>query len=370
MAEKVARIFWQNLAWLSNSEITGEAQVAHPALRMKDQLLSSVYRSKLGWNIVEGFNDKLDFSEGGSARVATLTAGNYATGALMAAQIETAMDAAPSATNTYAVSYDSATGLFTIARDTGSDALALLASSGANVAQAAWGDLGYDASDHSGDTTYDSDTEAYKSRELIIVDLKTSMAVTAGAILGHNLDSSATVTLLGNTSDAWTSPGYSLTLEGDSIRVKQAASSQVYRYWAFLVDDVATGTDGFTEVGVAYVGTYLEPDVGYAANVGILVEDMSEISVSDYGAVFVDEKPEREQKTLTFQLCDETLRDSFVTVRRSRRVGKNMLVCLDADNQCSEIFYMQLAAPISIEHVAANPDSLWTVTLPLVEVVQ
>lgn len=106
------------------------------------------------WVIVAGANDKLDFTEAGTARVATLAAASYSTGALLATQIQTAMNAAPGAVNTYTVSYNTTTKFFTIARATGTAAVGLTFGTGPNLATSVHPVIGFESVDLSGDTSY------------------------------------------------------------------------------------------------------------------------------------------------------------------------------------------------------------------------
>src|SRR5687768_8839367 len=80
-----------------------------------DQMRSRVWRSKSGWTIVAGFNDKIDFNRGG-VKVATIAAGTYTTAALLAAAVVTALEAAD-ATPAWACSYSGSTFKFTISSD-------------------------------------------------------------------------------------------------------------------------------------------------------------------------------------------------------------------------------------------------------------
>src|SRR5262245_36070693 len=101
---------------------SSSAAAGQPLAWLKDQLRSKTARSAVGWDVTTGLNDKIDFTEAGVARVGTLAAGNYATGAAYATAFQTAMNVAPGATNTYTVTYDGSTGKLTVARNTGTNA--------------------------------------------------------------------------------------------------------------------------------------------------------------------------------------------------------------------------------------------------------
>src|SRR4051812_1376714 len=104
MATRTPRIMptLYNLGLASATIVTASSQeTSLPVAFLRDPLPTRKWRSKLGWNIVAGFNDKLDFQETAAVRVATITAGNYATGAAMATAVQTALNSAPGHTNTY-----------------------------------------------------------------------------------------------------------------------------------------------------------------------------------------------------------------------------------------------------------------------------
>jgi hypothetical protein len=63
-----------------------------PVTHLLDQARGRRWRSKTGWNIKRGFNDLIDFWCDDGLFLAHLAEGNYSTGALMAAQVQTAME--------------------------------------------------------------------------------------------------------------------------------------------------------------------------------------------------------------------------------------------------------------------------------------
>jgi hypothetical protein len=102
--------------------------------------------------IVNPLNKHIDFTEGGSALLATLTEGEYDADDL-ASEIDTQLEAAGA--NTFTVTFSRTTGKYTIAVASG-QTLAIQWASGANVATSAATTLGFTADD-SGAETYTSD---------------------------------------------------------------------------------------------------------------------------------------------------------------------------------------------------------------------
>jgi hypothetical protein len=258
-----------------------------PVAWLKDQLRSKSWRSAVGWTIAAGFNDKIDFNRGG-VKVATLTAGTYATGADLAAHIVARLEAAD-ATPVWACSYSGSTFKFTLSSDI---AFTLLWSSGANTAVACHKELGFAVSDTGSATSQVGANAAYTSRHWLKADLVTAASVLAGIVVNHNAGASGTFTLQGNATDAWTAPTVNQALAGDAnIRIA-FISTQTLRYWRLLIDDCGNVL-GYGEVGVWFAGPYTQPTVSYAVGFSKQWEELSEVSVAPSGAHWQDERPRR-----------------------------------------------------------------------------
>lgn len=90
-----ARVMYTDRVSPATSTLTASSQASgHPRANVQDQSRGRTWRSLLGWNVGRLFNDELLFTEGAIRRVAYPAPGNYGTGALMAAQAQTAMNAA------------------------------------------------------------------------------------------------------------------------------------------------------------------------------------------------------------------------------------------------------------------------------------
>jgi hypothetical protein len=216
---------------------------------------TKVWRSDSGWNIITGVNDKIDITEGvtGDA-TATLTAGNYATGALMATEAQTQINAAAT-DNTWTCTYSSGTRKFTIGHDnvqTGG----LEWSTGANAATSAGIDLGYDTSaDDTGAASYVGDNECRCSREYIgAIDLGSATRCRRAAIINHNFSSAATVGIYRHTSDDLPNATLVQNLAYDA-KIMVLEFDATYRYWWFHVQDI-DNSDSYIEAGRPFLGGY------------------------------------------------------------------------------------------------------------------
>jgi hypothetical protein len=365
MAAVTPRFYWQNFIELSTATVIASSQQSSmPARYVKTQMRSEPWASLIGWNVIASEGDKIDFTEAGTARVGTLTVGNYATGALMAAQVQTAMNAAPGAVNTYTVTYSSSTFKFTIARNTGSAALVLKFATGANLARSFHHDLGFADSDLSG-TTHTAANVAYKSREWLTFDLGSTLDVKAGIAVNHSLATADIMKLLGNSSNAWTSPATTQTLAGDTTIRRLDFTQQSYRYWRLLVDDVQNPV-GYTKIGKPYIGSYFQPSRAHAPGLTRSPEELSEATFSDHGAHFFDDKPSRETWEISFTLIPEAERQTFMTMRDYVRTGRNFFLALDPQNYSLQTYYAFFGEGMSITHDPAQT-LRWVIGMKLKE---
>jgi len=322
-----------------------------PRAWVQDQLRSKAWRSLLDWNIRAGENDKLDFSEGLSGpATATLTAGNYATGALLATEITIQMDAVAT-DNLYLVIYSSSK--FTILRKTGTATIDLKWSTGANAATSVGLDIGFDTSaDDTGATSYEGDNAAYKSRAWLKVDLGSALAVAAGVVINHNLGTSGTITLQGNATDAWTSPTVDEELAGDSDIRAAYFTEQSLRWWRLVIDDVSSNTAGYSEVGVWFAGPYTEPTVCYSIGMIKRYDQLSRVSVAISGAHFQDEGPQRPVWSLIWAELESADRTALQAALFAVPRGKAFFFGFDSTD-ATDTEYVWLAEGFSEELTSA-----------------
>lgn len=366
MASVTPRFCWQNFAqFIGNIFTVSSEDAAAPHTNAIDQLRSTKWKSALGWTIVAGFNDKLDYLDVLTTRVATITPGTYETAAAMALEVETAINA--DATIFVVVTYDDV-GIdkFTINRVLGAPVFSLLHNTGANAATSISADLGFDvSSDDTGDRVYTSDEASYQSRHFITIKLPASAAVKFGAVLDHNLDaSSGVVTLLGNSSDSWTSPGTTQVLSSinDEVTTRHLFfAEQTYQWWRFLFDDVQNPI-GFLEVGLLHFSDYFQPTVAHAVDQQVDREELTDIQEADQGAGFQNLKAKAEIWALTFLGMTQNDVDSFETMQNNRRIGRPLFFFFDPQNDDTDGDYFHLSIPISRTKI---PPTTWSVQVAI-----
>jgi len=365
MAVVTPRLVWQNWVTLSGTTVTtSSTNGSFPKNWLKDPLSSKRWRSKPGWNIVVGYNDKLDFTEGSTGNAtATLSAGNYATGALMAIELQTKMNAAAT-DNTYTVTYSSTTFKFTFTRSVGSATIGLEWSTGANAVTSCGADTGFDTSaDDTGATIYTSNTVCYLSTEYIQFNFNTALDSKLGILFDNNFFS-PTLSLHGNATDVWSSPSTTQTLAGNSsIYIKYFAATQTYQYWRYVINDV-TNPDGFVEVGIPYIGDYSEPGSGFSTPFTEQLMELSHIGVADHGASFQFEKPSAKHYRLRWPGLSDNEKAKITTAADFLKVGRPFFFSFDPQNTATDTLYVRLTGGIQITH---QPPSNWQVSMEFEE---
>lgn len=359
------RWFWQNFVQLGGTLITvSSEQLNHPKVWLRDQMSSKRWRSKDGWTIIAGFNDKFDFQEGATARVATLTPGTYETGDLMSAELQTQMNVV-AATDTYVVTYDSGTNKFTVARDTGSSSLSLLHDSGSNAATSCSLDLGFDiASDDTGFTTYEADNVAYQSRQYIWFDLGAAFGVRAGIIFDSNLESATdTVTMQADTSVDPVAPTFSQVLSSGNDLFAAQFTEQSFQFWGFLIDSVQNSA-GFVQIGVPFIGSYSQPSIGYGNRYVEGRQELSNVQTGDQGAHFQNLRPTRGRWNIQWNGMTDADKNSLESIIDFVKVGRSFFFGLDVRNDQTNIVYATFLTAIPLRSV---PVEQWAVQLQLNE---
>jgi hypothetical protein len=354
------RFLWQNYVHLGSAVLScSSAENARPVRWLRDQVRTKSWRTQLGWTVVAGWNDKVDFSRGGSTFAATIAAGTYGTGTELAAAIVTALEAAD-ATPVWACSYSATTFAFTLSADL---AHTLLFGSGANLATSAALDLGFAAADSTSDTTHTGAIAVYQSRHYVAVDLGQALETKAAMVVGHN-GGSFQLRGAAAAADALTNPATTQTLAGTSTLQAVFYTGATYRYWALIVDN-RTSVDGFTEVGVWYLGGYLEPAKQYSQAFRRSRQDYSSVGLSSYGSNYQDRQGQAQVLEIQFANLAKADADAIDAMAAYLGAGRNLFVTLDPTAPADSL-YVYLPRLPSIAYAARSVD-LWNAVLSLVE---
>ena len=373
MGTVCGRMLWENWAISDLTDITvSSEQLQFPKTFLRDPLRSKRWRTELGWNINSELNNQLNFTEGSSgAAVAIITSGNYATGTLLATEITTAMNAAAT-DNTYLVTYDGSTNKFTVARATGVDTFDLTWSSLSGPFSIGE-DIGFDVSaDDTGSTSYLADFASYGSRSWVKFDFGTSVTRDVRALVAFdgNFISTTTITVEANGTDVWAVPAFSVTLSLDSLEndfVKALAfiSTTTLRYWRMVIND-AQNPDGFTAMGVPYIGEYQEPSNGYAAAFTKGRSELTGVAFAEQGANFQHVRNTGFLYPLNWLgIPDGAELDKFNEFAKLVKVGRPFFVALEPLVDLQNTKYVMLDKPMKDVFM---PPSHWRFNTDLREV--
>lgn len=141
--------------------------------------------------VITNKNNKIDFTEGGSDLVATLTNGSYSPSALCT-EIDTRLSAAGA--GSYTVSFDSIKRKFSIVKSAGTFTIKF--GTGSNVYFSAAGILGYENQDYTGALTYSS---AYALSAISRITKPLQMYKNSGLYTGNSKDLNKIFSIDSNT---------------------------------------------------------------------------------------------------------------------------------------------------------------------------
>jgi hypothetical protein len=192
----------------------------------------------------------------GADKTVTLTNATYATGALLAAHIQTQLNASSS---NWTCTYSSSTYKFTVGRSSGTAILRFT-----QTTNASWGTIGYlGISDSSVGTGTAADVVRIHTSEWLHFDLLNQYQIDAfiaiGAISAYfPIPDSATVTIKANNLDDFSSPplNETMTVTEDGIFKFFDGIDSSYRYWRIDFEDKANpnGPSVF-DLRVIYLGS-------------------------------------------------------------------------------------------------------------------
>lgn len=325
------RILDYNYFFDSQTNLTASSEATGlPVTNLNSHQRSKVWRSS-GNYVVDSTNNKIDFNDGSGNVVATISSGTYSATDL-GTEIKTQLDASGSLTHT--VTYDTATGLWTIAA---SGTFSLLWNTGANLANTAAGLVGFStASDSTGAATYTGSIISIHTEEWVLADLITTENIDSIGIIfdktdGINLSNSAVVKVQANATNSWSSPSVNVTLTADTTYdcfTYRWASAQAYRYWRILITDSANA-NLYVEIGniiLSYATQLTQvPSNGFELS----LSDLSKKTENDYGNQFFDIYPSRRSVKFNHIAMSEADVETLYTIYDTVGVVTPIVLWLD-----------------------------------------
>ena len=255
------------------------ASYATDAYRSKKWMPSGSFR-------IDATNNKI-YINTGSPLTATLTSAVYTTGALMAAQVQTQLNAV--STN-WTCTYSTTTGLFTIGRSSGTKTLVLT-----TTTTAAWSTLGF-----TGVADQDAsvaDVRRNHTSERLAIDLGLAKEVMFFSVFQSPdsdfcISSTATCYLKGSATNDYDTASFSLALTPDSNGIFTFLSDtpQTYRYWWFDFID-KENTDGPESFALKiWIGDYVTTSKNIVTGFKARTVDPSIVTRSSNGVRYFNRK--------------------------------------------------------------------------------
>jgi len=260
----------------------------------------------------------------GSDKTATITVADYASGALLAAQIQTQLNAV--STN-WTCTYSTTTGKFTIGRSSGTALFRLT-----QTTNAIWDIIGFTgAVDDDVGVGQLADVRRNHTSEIITVDLGAALECRAMHMIGgagenFAFSTTAVVTLIANNIPVYTGAPLSVVFAPETLGVFKYLEvadypSTTYRYWRVKLVDRENPNGPNFPINQMYIGSYVSP-ANRTINIGLqrtLVNE-SRFFTTDGGVRYARRVPvyERYSSTQVEFLIDD---DRLEIERVFREVG-------------------------------------------------
>ena len=343
-----------------NSLVPSSEEPTLPASFLADQLRQKPWRTKPGYTVVVGFNDRIDFTRDG-AKVATITPGTYATGAAYTVAVQAAFNAADPTHTFWVCDYNISLPYRVRIYDSTGAPHVLNWATGPNRDRGAGIDLGFIVTIDSTNVNYHmGESVTHQSRHFVTIHRSPSadiptISANAAVLLEHTATITATgaavpspesqVTLQGNTTDEWGASAIAfeqrfvnlpadpcvqyLDVQASGPDPPEPPGLQSFEYFRLLIDDVQNPI-GYFELGILYLGMHVEPACKVQApSLANDPEDFSAVETGIDGTHFVDEHRYRDRWTLDFGAVKPSdqvvLREFFGALH----VGENFFFDLD-----------------------------------------
>lgn len=320
-------------------------QTAFPATNLYNAARrSKVWRSNGYWEITAS-NNVIIFQETTSVNLtATVAAANYTSTTTFLAAIKTALEAAGD--STYTVAQDTTTGKIKITSNGagGGNIFSLMWSHASTTMESV---LGFsNASDDTGALTYTADVLKIHTSEWLKWDLGISSNPKSFVMIGQRnsaikITPSATLTLQGNETDAWTTPSYSQTLTYNDATIALHSSTGLHtealRYWRLLISD-QSNANLYVEIGAIYLGDVFEPTYGAVQfPFNGTYKDLSTTSYSEGGQSFSDVLEQTEEFSVDWFGLIKTEKETIDSHFADVGTHYPFFIALDPNNAISSI---------------------------------
>jgi hypothetical protein len=229
---------------------------------------TKAWRSAGCWEITSTNKGIVLQEVAGVNQTVNIAEATYTTDATFLTAVKAALDGA-AGTAVYTVARDTTTNKIKITSDGAGGAVFRLMCTSASFTAATT--LGFSTSaDRTGALTYTADTLKIHTSEWLKFDLGSAFLPKAVVLIGQRntsikLSQTATITLEGNNTDAWTSPTVSVSLSYNSYAIGSLATAglggSAQRYWRVKIVDTAN-VYGYVELSNVYLGGIISTTQG------------------------------------------------------------------------------------------------------------
>lgn len=185
------------------------------------------------------------------------------------------------------------------------------------------------------------------------------------AILAHNIDDDATITLEGADNEAFTTGFVSRTLNHNVANIFEFVATFTKKYVRLKLVSGNGNFDAAPQVATILCGSYFELNrtVGLGYEEGS--EDFSEVEYSDAHVLFAQEKEIIDVKTLPFRGLDNATRENILFLFKEVGIHKAYIICFDSSDANNESHWIVNAELTNPKYEQAD---CWTWELRLREI--
>lgn len=366
-----ARFMDNNIGALTTNSVTYSSQLAaNPFTYALNPFRSQPWITTGNFDITA--SNKNVYINDGSNKTVVLTIASYATGTLMAAHIQTQLNASSSG---WACTYSTTTYCFTIG-NSGSVTLRL-----SQTSNAAWNALGFFTSSDLTGTSFAADRQANHTSEYCVFDLGYSanilaFAVISPAALVFPISAYATIKLEGNNINDFTAAPLSLTLtryDGGLFLFLDDQTDTNYRYWKFSwIDNYNVNGPQF-QIANIYLGDYQYfTNRPIARGYDKTIMDPSIISKSESGVRYFNNKNKYSTfESLPLEILERGNKDYLETLFQRKGLTVPFYFSVDPLNQYTTSLdeltrYVYFAKEPKFKHIQRDQ---FTTSLDLMEAI-
>jgi len=180
----------------------------------------------------------------------------------------------------------------------------------------------------------------------VVVDFTAATALTGVAILGHNIDSGATVKLEGNATNTWESPSKTETISHVATNMYKIFTTGSYRYWRLTI----TGAAADIKIGEFVLGVVATLTNNYQWGSEKAKRYKNITQTTEYGQPWSNYLYNQRNYSLTFAVNDTTVTE-LETLQEDVQGGNKPFTFFNWD---SEAVYVRMEDELNFKRTYTN----------------